>query len=242
MLTELATRLARSVKPLDDIAAGCEAILLAIVVRLATWGASIPNAVLVAQSAAAIFGIGIAWGFVIAVSLELIGHSLIEHWQDSRGWNATKRKSDPAAGERLALALVIGYFGIDLAMVGALSLAKFQASGDWRNFITLAYPLIGIGVAIATDGRARLFRLRQAVALERQEAAEARKLKRKQAETISAPAEPLPPREAAFDIIAGNPDIPSSELAELVGRSARMCRKYKREYAAETASNGNGHK
>ena len=39
MLTDLATKLARSVKPLDDIAAGCEAILLAVVVRLATWGA-----------------------------------------------------------------------------------------------------------------------------------------------------------------------------------------------------------
>jgi len=155
-----------------------EAILLAGVVRLATWGSSIPNAVLVARSAAQMFGLSLAWGFVIAASLELIGHALIEHWQSAKDWNSAKRAGDPAVNVGLALALVIGYFIIDLAMVGALAYGNFETSGEWQQFLSLSYPLVGVGVALATDGRARLFRLKQAVQNERAEKAAERAAKR----------------------------------------------------------------
>jgi hypothetical protein len=247
-LTRLTAKLARSVKTVDDLAGAAEAIGLAVVARAASWGASVPNTVLVARSASEVFRLGWGLSLAIAISLELIGHALVSHWQDARHWNDTKRKVDQPANVALALGLTIAYWVLDFVMVGVLALSTWASTSDWRIFIALCYPLIGVAVAIVTNERAHLFRLKQAVERERQEKREKRQSRR---ERPRQQAVTLPPtyttigadtRERARAILAERPSISGSELGRQLGKSPSLGRKLKRELVAvPSGKSDNGH-
>ena len=245
-ISKLTAQLAGSVKTIDDLMGAGEAILLSIVGRAASWGASVPNTVMVARSASEIFALSWGLSLTIAVSLELIGHALVSHWQDTREWNGAKNRSDQAANTALALGLVVGYFCLDLAMVGVLALSTYMTTSDWRIFIALCYPLIGVAVAVVTNERAHLFRLKQTVVQERQERSVRRNSRRK---PRPVQVEPEPAgytaiggntRARAQAILAERPGISGSELGRELGRSERLGRKLKTELVPETRGNGKG--
>jgi hypothetical protein len=247
--TTKVTLLAQSVKPIDDLAGAAEAALLAVVSRAASWGASVPNMVLVARSASEIFGL--PWGLSLAIagSLELIGHALVDHWQSCKSWNATKRQSDQAANARLALGLMVGYWVVDLLMVGVLALSTWTTTGDWRIFIALCYPVIGIAVAVVTNERAHLFRVRQAAEMDRKERAEKRRQSRRQK---TAPRAETPDRLSGVSIAESDtlararyiydtqPGITGSALGRKLGISERQGRNLKTAIETEISGNGSG--
>jgi hypothetical protein len=248
-LEKIAAKLTQSVKPIDDLAGAGEAVLLAIVSRLASWGASIPNAVMVARSAESIYGLSWGLSLTIAVSLELIGHALVEHWQSAKSWNATKRQSDQAANAALALGLLIGFWVLDVVMVGVLALSIYTTSGDWRVFVSLCYPLIGVAVAVVTNERAHLFRVKQAAEMDRKDRAEKRRQSRRaKAESrATATATATAAMIAESDTLARakyiydtRPGITGSELGRKLGLSERHGRNLKTAIEAEISGNGHG--
>lgn len=180
MLKQISDALGRSVSDVDTLAGAIEAIALALVSRLASWCASIPNIVMVSRSAVSTFGLTWAWGLAIAVSLELVGHSLSHQWLEAKAWNMTKRKTDPTANTGLALVLMCSYFLLDFVMVGGLAFSTFSETGNPQIFIALCYPLIGVTVSIVSNERANLFRLRQAVIEERAQRKQKRSIERSQ--------------------------------------------------------------
>jgi hypothetical protein len=249
-LEKIAAKLTQSVKPLDDLAGAGEAVLLALVSRAASWGASIPNAVLVARSAQSIFSLSWGLSLAIAASLELIGHALVEHWQSAKSWNATKRQSDQAADAALALGLMVGYWALDFVMVGILALSTWASTGDWRIFAACLYPLIGVAVAVVTNERAHLFRVKQQAEMDRKQRAEARRQSRRAkaeradaraAATAAATATMIAENETlaqAKYIYDTNPGITGSALGRKLGLSERQGRNIKT--AIETEISGNG--
>ena len=250
-LERIAAQLARSVKPIDDLVGAVEAVLLAVVSRVATWGASIPNAVMVARSAQATFALSWGLSVAIAVSLELIGHALVSHWQDVRHWNATKRQGDQAIDERFALGLTVSYWVLDVVMVGVLALSTWAIDGDWRIFVALCYPVIGISVAVVTNERALLFRVKQQAEMERKQRAEARRQSRRPRAATRAPAAEPAAAETAAErdtllqakhIYDTSPDITGSALGRKLGLSERQGRNLRAAIEAEMVSGhrGNG--
>jgi len=241
-LARVTQQLAASVKPVDDFFGAGEAILLAGITRAASWGASVPNAVMVARSAQSIYGLSWPWALTIAISLELIGHALVEHWQSAKSWNETKRQTDPAANATLALGLTVGFWVVDFVMVAALAASMWAASGDWRVFVSLCYPLVGVAVAVVTNERAHLFRVKQAVEQERRERKEKRHEGRNRTRNVpgtaaATRAEPYTAtsnatRQRAAAILAERPGISGSELGRILGRSPRLGRKLKAELEA----------
>jgi ABC-type multidrug transport system fused ATPase/permease subunit len=168
-LEKITEKVSRNVQPLDRLMGATESVALALVVRLASWTASIPNAVMVAQSAFQIFALPVWVCVVIAVSLELIGHAITEHYFAVCEWEQTRRKTDPSMSKRLALALVVSFYALDILMVFVLAWMTFSTTGDAAIFVSLAYPLFGIGTTIVTSERQRLFRLKNAVQIQRQD-------------------------------------------------------------------------
>lgn len=256
-LEKMAERVSANVKPLDDLIASAEAVLLTAVSRIVSWFASIPNMVMIMRSAQQTFGLGPAWSFAIALALELVSHSLVEHWQNAKHWNVTKRQSDQEMNERLALGMVVTFYILDFVMVGVLAFFTYQATGRADIFIALAYPLISVFVSIVTSERAHLFRLTQAAKMERQErqkiaagkrqekaAKTAEKRQNQAANLPSGTAENtaenaatfgggnsagLATRQKAAAILAERADISGAELGKMIGRSARLGRQLKSE-------------
>jgi hypothetical protein len=251
MLNELATKLSAAVKPLDNLAGAGEAVLLALITRLASWAASIPNMLMVSRAAMVMFDVTFGLGLTIAASLELIGHSLTSLWLDTKEHNATKRVSDPSANERLALVLVVCFFAIDVSMVAALCWHQYITTGTALIWLALFYPVIGIATAIATNTRAHLWRARQAILAEREAKAAERQAKRATgSETQSATSEQ--PAESS-EAVAESSELvfaPSgmSEQHPLVLPFA--CEVCQQAFASQPALNahkrkhsgGNGHK
>lgn len=254
-MENLTRRLNRSVEPVDDLAGAVEAMGLALVSRAAGWAASVPNMIMVARSAVRVFEIGPGLGYAIAVALELIGQSLVAHWNRCKRWNAGRRKTDPGVNERLALGLMAVYFVMDVAMVGVLALVQFLETGEGQIFLALCYPLIGVVSAIVTNERAALFRVEKAREFERADAARARKTRtssgiRKEGGSgggnVAGSFAGSGPeaawstggktRERAAAILAERSGISGAELGRLLGRSERLGRMLK----AEIAGDGNG--
>ena len=249
-LERAAVKLTQSVKPIDDLAGAGEAVLLAVVSRLASWGASVPNAVMVARSAQSIFSLSWGLSLAIAVSLELIGHALVEHWQAAKSWNATKRQGDQAVNARLALGLMVAFWIVDFVMVGVLAFSTWATSGDWRIFTACLYPLIGVAVAVVTNERAHLFRVKAQAEMDRKERAEKRRQSRRHKTAATAPARsPYPiPTAAESDTLARakilydtRPGISGSELGRQLGLSERQGRNLKTAIIAGNGGNGKGH-
>lgn len=243
-LTEITERLRGGVTITDDLVGATEAILLTIVSRAASWGASIPNALLVARSASSTFDMSFGLALSVSISLEMVGHALVEHWQSARSWNATKLQREEEMNARLALALVYGYFTVDLVMVGTLALSQHLLNDDWRIFTALLYPLIGVAVAVVTNERARLFRLKTA----RADRKRARKSGGNRAEATRKPKGPLAEMydaepaaggdtlARARDVLHNDMSISGSALGRKLGISERQGRNLKAEIVG---GNGN---
>lgn len=249
-LEKITNVLTKAVKPLDDLSGAIEAILLTLVTKFASYLASVPNAIMVTRSVEQVFDLSFGLALAIAISLELIAHALVAHWQATKAWNASKRKVDQPANENLALALVILYFLLDFGMVAVLAYSTYQTTQDWRIFVSLAYPLIGVFTALTTNARSHLFRLQQAAENDRQETREKRQERRQKTRQKSKPQptrnQVTQPAETglfsqggnsagretksrAMAILAERGDISGSELGRLLGKSASLGRTLKRE-------------
>jgi len=128
-----------------DAAMGAiEAIIVSVVGRLASWIAGVPSAGLVAKSVGRIFDLTQGWAWAIAVSFELIGLTTTSLWAGFREWNqnTAKRKTDPKAPEKLALAFVIAYLLVDLAMIGILTGTDFYVNHNFEIFVGITYPVM----------------------------------------------------------------------------------------------------
>ena len=101
----------------DRFMGEAEAIALSVTGRLASWVAPLPTAIMAARSISAIFTLPMAWAAAISAAQELIGLTTTSLYMTVKSWNATKRQSDPAANERLALSCVVGYFLVDFMII-----------------------------------------------------------------------------------------------------------------------------
>ncbi|RLC78194.1 MAG: hypothetical protein DRI81_07170 [Chloroflexi bacterium] len=256
-LERIAETLTGNIKPLDDIAGAFESMVLALTGPVASWAASIPNVVMVARSGQQIFALDAGLSYAVAVSLEFIGQSLVSNWTRAAQWQATKKAGDLPARVGLAKGLMVGYFLLDIVMVGTLAYTQYAASGQWQIFTALIYPVISIFTAIATNQRAHLFRLekqseqtKREQAQKRQEARQAKRQKAGKKATIEPATQPATvphyatikqsTQEQAAVILAQRSDISGAELGRLLGKSASLGRQLKRKLSAETDKD-NGH-
>ena len=136
--------LKQAAQNIDDTMGAIEAILVSIVGRLASWIAGMPSAVLVAKSVGRIFDLEVSWAWAIAISFELIGLTTTSLWAGFREWNQNiaKRKTDPKAPEKLALAFVIAYLVVDLVMIGILTFTDFYVNHNAEIFVGITYPVM----------------------------------------------------------------------------------------------------
>ncbi|HUW14528.1 MAG TPA: hypothetical protein VM537_32710 [Anaerolineae bacterium] len=128
----------------DATMGAIEAIIVSVVGRLASWIAGVPSAVLVAKSVGRIFDLTQGWAWAIAISFELIGLTTTSLWAGFREWNqnTAKRKTDPKAPEKLALAFVIAYLLVDLVMIGILTVTDFLVNRNAEIFVGITYPVM----------------------------------------------------------------------------------------------------
>ena len=131
-LAQWTARLTGSVRTVDSLMGAVEAIALSLAGRAASWVASIPCAVMTARASMEIFSLSWPLAVVVAVALELVGQSTSNLWLNSKSWNDRKRKTDPSANTALAFGLMVAYFFIDTAIVVALVVPVFLATGNWR--------------------------------------------------------------------------------------------------------------
>ena len=263
-LIELVTNGARKV---DTVAGGLEAIALAATCRLAGWVASIPTIMLTSRSCEVIFELSPVAALASAVALELVGQSVTATWLRAKEWNKSKRKADPKANELLALALAVGYFATDFALVAVLQVPK--ALVNPVHWAALLFPLGQVISTVVTSERAAQFRREADVGAEKAERKANRQAKRKatrqavQATRQAAVTEPSnngksyanldkaragrkAKRNARLDTLltfyADNPDAGPSDAGRAIGVSRQTVYAYQAELeaAGRLRSNGNG--
>lgn len=242
-LANTTSRISGSVRHIDRLMGSVEAILLAVVGRVASWLASVPCAVMTARASMEIFRLSWPLAVIVSIALELVGQTTSNLWMNARSWNKDKRrKSDPEANENLALGLMIAYFVIDTAIIVVLAIADFIRLNDWRQFIAVLYPIVAIISTLALNQRIAQFRRESAIEQEKAGRAETRKRNRK---SLPQPAA-LPPiaeydtRERALEILRSDTNISGSALGRAVGLSERQGRNLKAELLPEVG--GNGHR
>lgn len=242
-LADTISRISGSVQHVDRLMGSIEAILLAVVGRIASWLASVPCAVMTARASMEIFRLSWPLAVIVSIALELVGQTTSNLWMNARSWNRDKRrKSDPEANENLALGLMIAYFVIDTAIIVVLAVADFIKLNDWRQFIAVLYPIVAIISTLALNQRIAQFRRESAIEQEKAERTETRKRNRK-----SQPQpEMLPPiaeydtRERALQVLRSDMNISGAALGRAIGVSERQGRNLRAELLPGVS--GNGHK
>ena len=160
-IAKIADSLSNNVQPVDNLTGSFEAIILAFSGPLATWLIAIPNIWLVVQWSEGLFGFDWTLSWPIAVGFEMVGQSLSNHWSSCRQWNAVVESKNKKMSSLFAFVLMSFYFTIDLVMVGILA-AQRSGSGESASvFLTLIFPIVVIIVALATNERSTLYRLRR---------------------------------------------------------------------------------
>ena len=248
-ITKLTTGLQGSVKTIDTLVGAVEAIVLAVVGRASSWVASVPCAVMTARASAEIFALSWPVAVMVAVALELVGQATSNGWLRAKEWNATKRKTDPAANVVLAFGLMIAYFAIDTLIVVALVLPKFFDTGDWRQLVAVLYPLVAVISTVVLNERVAQYKREADAQQERQDQSQKRKQKREsRRESARQPARQQVPtyegigadtRDRARAILAERPDTSGSDLGRMLDRSPSLGRKLKRELVP--GGNGRDH-
>lgn len=178
-LRNLVDRAKDNVRTIDDLAGAGEAMALALATRAAAWVSAIPTIMLTSRTAAQVFGLSAGAGLASAIALEVVGQAVANLWLDAKSWNATKRKADPAANERLALGLTCVYFVTDFVLIATLELPKVFA-GDLTHLASLLFPVMQVVSTICLSERVAQFRRQSAIDLERLAAAQERAQKRAQ--------------------------------------------------------------
>jgi len=249
-----------------DAAMGAiEAIIVSVVGRLASWIAGVPSAVLVAKSVGRIFDLTQGWAWAIAISFELIGLTTTSLWAGFREWNQNiaKRKMDPKAPEKLALAFVIAYLLVDLAMIGILTGTDFYINHNAEIFVGITYPVMtAVSVLVMNERikhRKRSADFTQQLKEEAQEKEDA-KAKREAKKVAEATAqEAVATKQRAVEVEAQtlrslvnelgtlwvcleNPDATQVQVAEITGVSRRTVSNHlaKLDKAGIAHRNGNG--
>ena len=161
-----------NVTHVDALAGAIEALVLAVVVRAAAWVASIPTILLTSKTCEAVFDLTPTAALLSAIALEVVGQSVVNTWLKAREWNRTKRKSDAAANERLALAMTVAYFVSDFVLIGVLEIPKALANPV--HWAALLFPLGQVISTVMTGERAAQFRREAEVTKERRERAQVR--------------------------------------------------------------------
>lgn len=233
-----------------------ESIIVAVVGRVACWLTPLPSAVLVARAAGRIFGLEGVWSIIMAASIELIGLVTSNLWLTAKDWNQTKRKSDPAANEKLALGLVIGYFVTAFAMLLGFEIPNVLETGSAIGLTSLLFPCLSAVGVIALNERVIHYRRIGAIAEKRAEQKTTRdrqktgKKPARKTTKISAATQAATPtgytmtgktKDRAAVILAERPDISGAELGRQLGRSASLGRQLKRQLLpVMTGNNSDG--
>jgi hypothetical protein len=215
----------------EDLMGAAEAVLVSIVGRVACWLTPLPSAVLVSRAAGRVFALSGWWSTVIAVVLELVGLVTSNLWLTAREWNANKRKSDPAANERLALVLVVSYFVTAFLLLLAVELPPVIEMGEWTGLTALLFPgLSAVGVIALNERVAHFRRVAEVKANKRQrsgrrsgsvqndrsEAAKVDALNRANTARKISRQEAL---DALVEVFERDPGTPYSQAGRAVGRS-----------------------
>ena len=170
----------------DRFMGEAEAIALSVTGRIASWVAPLPTAIMAARSISAIFTLPIEWAGLISAAQELIGLTTTSLYMTVKAWNATKRQSDPAANERLALGCVVGYFLVDFLIIVIGAGIDYSQAARWYVFGAALFPFMGvIGVLVLNE---RVAQFRREVAVEEAKRDEAEKRNQAKAERSAAKA------------------------------------------------------
>lgn len=202
--------------------AAFEAVVVAIVGRVATWMAPAPSAILIAVAAGKEFGLGEVWSAIIAFSIEFVGMATTNLWLTAREWNATKRKSDPEANERLAIVLVAAYLIVSESMLLSL-----------ENWVAALFPLMSAVAMIALGERTLQHKRAEDVRKEKEQRRKSRESSRKPPKKREKVRKYGAKKEAALDLLAEHPDISSEDLAERIGSSRRYAGGLINEYKSQ---------
>lgn len=245
-------------RAVDRFMGEAEAIALSVTGRLASWVAPLPTAIMAARSIAAIFTLPIEWAAAISAAQELIGLTTTSLYMTVKAWNATKRQSDPAANERLALGCVIGYFLVDFLIILIGAGIDYGQAARWYVFGAALFPFMGvIGVLVLNE---RVAQFRREVAVEEAKRAEtekrnAAKAERNQAKATEPKAKPTEaePKQAklrafpeyarrTFEYYGRNPGASFAKAAASLEVSDRTIAHHVKalEVAGEMHRNGHG--
>ncbi|MBN2003096.1 MAG: hypothetical protein JXA21_07035 [Anaerolineae bacterium] len=167
-LRTITDNITHSVAIVDDLTGGLEALALAITTRAASWVATVPTVALAARTIETVFVLPPTTAIASSIALELVGQSVVNGWLRAKEWNANKRKTDPAANERLLLGFSGIYFAADFLLVGALEV-PLAIAGEWVHLTSLLFPLMQIVSTIVTAERAAQFRREAVIGAEKAE-------------------------------------------------------------------------
>jgi len=161
--TDAASFLDRLLYLVENSMGTIEAILVAVVGRVACWLAPLPSAVLVANAASGLFELSGMWATVIAGVLELVGLVTSNLWLNALEWNRTKRTNDPPANETLARSLMAAYFITTFLLLLAVEVPRMIAERDIGGLTALLFPVISIVGILALNERMLQWHRKKAV-------------------------------------------------------------------------------
>jgi len=150
---DVAAFLDRVLYLVETSAGTVEAILVAVVGRVACWLAPLPSAVLVANAASGLFELVGVWAAIIAVVLELVGLVTSNLWLNAQEWNRTKRANDPPANENMAKGLMAVYFITAFLLLLAVEVPRMIAERSIGGLTALLFPVISLVGILALNER-----------------------------------------------------------------------------------------
>jgi len=154
-----------STQELDRLAGATETLLLTLATRAAAWLSTIPTIALTARTIETGFALEPTAALLSSIALEVVGQSTVTGWLKACEYEEGRRQTDTETDTRLALALMLGYFAADFALVGALEIPN--ALTDWRHITALIFPALQVISTLATAQRAQIFNSIEARAAEK---------------------------------------------------------------------------
>lgn len=246
-----------SAELVEDFMAAAEAVLVSVIGRVACWLAPLPSAVLVSRAAGRVFGLTGAWSVIMAAVVELIGLVTSNLWLTAREWNENKRKSDPEANERLAVALLVSYFVTTIALLLAFEIPNILATGDLSGLTALLFPgLSAVGVIALNERVTHHGRVAEVDAAKRERKAnrQTRRQTRRQGAGPGTSSEPSKTAkigasldaarqsrasrkqarmDALLDVFLDNPGAGPTEAGDVIGVSRQTVYNYLEELEAQ---------
>jgi hypothetical protein len=226
--------------------ASLESVIVSVVGRVACWLSPVPSAVLVGRAASNVFDLSGWLAVIVAVVVEMVGMVASNLWLTAKEWNDTKRKSDPAANEKLALGLMFVYFATTVALLLAFEVPAVLETGDLVGLTALLFPgLSAVGVIALNERVVHGRRVASAKADKKERAEKAGKARRSKESAIKRPLsvqavniEPVSDRRARFfdDAKMGAIDlsdesgITGKSIAEIYGVGEATGRRWKRKW------------